>query len=62
MSTDGKPDPSRAKAELKRFFSERPLPVVEMNPRNLRNWTRRDFLLLGVGAAAALTAGAILLP
>jgi DMSO/TMAO reductase YedYZ molybdopterin-dependent catalytic subunit len=62
MSTDGKADPPRAKAELKRFFAERPLPTVEMAPRNLRNLTRRDVLLLGFGAVAALAGGAFLLP
>jgi DMSO/TMAO reductase YedYZ molybdopterin-dependent catalytic subunit len=62
MSTEGKPDPLRAKAELKRFFADRPLPVVEMNPGELLKWTRREVLLLGVGAAAALTGGAFLLP
>ncbi|HEV2948515.1 MAG TPA: molybdopterin-dependent oxidoreductase [Gemmataceae bacterium] len=62
MSTDGKADPPRAKAELKRFFAERPLPVVEMTRRDLRNLSRRDVLLLGLGAVATLAGGAFLLP
>ena len=36
------------------FFGERPLPAIEMAPRVLRYRSRRDFLLFGAGALAAL--------
>src|SRR5712672_553921 len=44
------------------LFEERPLPVNEIDPRVLRNRTRRDFLLFGAGAMAALAGGGFLLP
>ena len=44
------------------FFKERPLPPIEIAPRTLRYRSRRDFLLLGTGALAALAGGALLLP
>ena len=44
------------------FFRELPAPAIEMDPRALRNRTRRDFLLFGAGAVAALTGGGFLLP
>jgi len=44
------------------LFEERPLPVIEIAPRVLRNRTRRDFLLFGAGAMAALAGGGFLLP
>jgi hypothetical protein len=44
------------------FFAERPLPVIEMAPRVLRYRTRRDVLLFGGGAAAALAGARLLLP
>jgi DMSO/TMAO reductase YedYZ molybdopterin-dependent catalytic subunit len=44
------------------LFEERPLPVIEIAPRVLRYRTRRDFLLFGVGAIAALAEGGFLLP
>jgi DMSO/TMAO reductase YedYZ molybdopterin-dependent catalytic subunit len=44
------------------FFGERPLPAIEMDPRVLRYRSRRDFLLFGTGALAALAGGALLLP
>jgi DMSO/TMAO reductase YedYZ molybdopterin-dependent catalytic subunit len=44
------------------FFEERPFPVIEMAPRVLRYRTRRDVLLFGVGAAAALAGAGLLLP
>jgi hypothetical protein len=43
------------------FFGERPLPQFEVYPQVLRRRTRRDVLLFGAGAAAAL-AGAGFLP
>jgi DMSO/TMAO reductase YedYZ molybdopterin-dependent catalytic subunit len=45
-----------------RFFGERPLPAIEMAPSILRYRTRRDFLVFGAGAAAALAGGVFLLP
>jgi len=44
------------------LFEERPLPVIEIAPRVLRYRTRRDFLLFGAGAMAALAGGGFLLP
>jgi DMSO/TMAO reductase YedYZ molybdopterin-dependent catalytic subunit len=44
------------------LFEERPLPVNEIAPRVLRFRTRRDFLLFGAGAMAALAGGGFLLP
>src|SRR5580704_18358750 len=41
------------------FFGERPLPAVEMAPRILRYQSRRDFLVFGAGALAALAGGAL---
>ncbi len=44
------------------FLGERPLPAIELAPRALRYRSRRDFLLFGTGALAALAGGAFLLP
>jgi DMSO/TMAO reductase YedYZ molybdopterin-dependent catalytic subunit len=44
------------------LFEERPLPVNEIAPQVLRYRTRRDFLLFGAGAMAALAGGGFLLP
>jgi DMSO/TMAO reductase YedYZ molybdopterin-dependent catalytic subunit len=44
------------------FFGERPLPAIEIAPRVLRYHSRRDFLLLGAGALAALAGTGFLLP
>ncbi len=44
------------------FFAERPLPAIEMTPGRLRYLTRRDVLLFGAGAVAALAGGGFLLP
>src|SRR5580704_6394798 len=44
------------------FFGERPLPAIEMAPRVLRHQSRRDFLVFGAGALAALAGGGFLLP
>jgi DMSO/TMAO reductase YedYZ molybdopterin-dependent catalytic subunit len=43
-------------------FEERPPPVNKIDPRVLRHRTRRDFLLFGAGAMAALAGGGFLLP
>jgi len=44
------------------FLRERPLQVIEVAPRVLRHWPRRDVLLFGAGAVAALVSGGSLLP
>ena len=44
------------------FFQERPPHVIEVAPQVLRRWTRRDVLLFGAGAIAALAGGGFLLP
>ena len=44
------------------FFEERPLPAIEMGPRALRYQSRRDFLVFGAGALAALAGAGFLLP
>ena len=44
------------------FFQERPPQVMEVAPQLLRRWSRRDVLLFGMGAIAAVAGGAALLP
>jgi len=44
------------------FFQEQPPQEMEVAPELLRRWTRRDFLLFGMGAMAATAAGVFLLP
>jgi DMSO/TMAO reductase YedYZ molybdopterin-dependent catalytic subunit len=44
------------------FFGERPLTPIEMAPRVLRYQSRRDFLVFGAGALAALAGIGFLLP
>jgi DMSO/TMAO reductase YedYZ molybdopterin-dependent catalytic subunit len=44
------------------FFGERPLPKVEIDPQVLRRRNRRDVLLFGAGAVAALAGTGSLLP
>lgn len=44
------------------FFGERPLLQVEVDPQVLRRRTRRDALLLGAGAVAALAGARSLMP
>ena len=44
------------------LFREQPPTVIEMAPQVLRYRTRRDFLLFGAGALAALAGGGFLLP
>lgn len=46
----------------KKFFQERPPRAIEVAPQVLRHWTRRDVLLFGAGAIAALVGGGSLLP
>ena len=44
------------------FFEERSLPAIEMAPRVLRYRSRRDFLVFGAGALAAIAGAGFLLP
>ena len=44
------------------FFRERPPQVMEVAPQLLRHWTRRDVLVFGIGAIAAVAGGGSLLP
>ena len=44
------------------FFQELPPEVTEVAPQLLRHWTRRDVLLFGMGAIAAIAGGGSLLP
>jgi DMSO/TMAO reductase YedYZ molybdopterin-dependent catalytic subunit len=44
------------------FFEERSHPAIEMTPRRLRYLSRRDVLLFGAGAVAAVAGGGLLLP
>jgi DMSO/TMAO reductase YedYZ molybdopterin-dependent catalytic subunit len=44
------------------FFEELPLPKFKVDPQVLRRRTRRDLLLFGTGAVAALVGGGSLLP
>ena len=44
------------------FFAEQPPQKIEMALAHLRGLTRRDVLLFGAGAAAALAGGGFLLP
>ena len=47
---------------LQSFFEERPLTAIETAPRVLRYQSRRDFLVFGAGALAALAGAGFLLP
>src|SRR5260370_26115105 len=44
------------------FFGEQPLPAIEIDPSVLRCQSRRDFLVFGAGALAALAGAGFLLP
>ncbi len=44
------------------FVAERPLPTIERPSRVLRNRTRRDVLMFGIGAVAAAAGAGYLLP
>jgi DMSO/TMAO reductase YedYZ molybdopterin-dependent catalytic subunit len=44
------------------FLSEQPLPIIAVAPLVLRSRTRRDLLLFGAGAVAAMTGAGLLLP
>jgi len=45
-----------------RFFAEQPPQRIEMAPARLHQLTRRDVLLFGAGALAAIVGGGFLLP
>jgi DMSO/TMAO reductase YedYZ molybdopterin-dependent catalytic subunit len=53
---------SASPQNLARFFEERPPQPLEVAPQLLRHWTRRDVLLFGAGALAALAGSVALLP
>ena len=56
---------SKRSSLLKKFqgvLSERPIEPIEVEPSNLRRWTRRDLLLFGAGALATLAVGGSQLP
>jgi DMSO/TMAO reductase YedYZ molybdopterin-dependent catalytic subunit len=70
-SSQGKAIPStRVEPEVKSvsvkkphsFFAEQVPPAIEIAPGVLRYRSRRDFLVFGAGALAALTGGGFLLP
>ena len=44
------------------FFEEQPLPFVEMAPLMMRNRTRREVLMFGIGATAVAAGTGYLLP
>ena len=44
------------------FFQERPPQVMEVAPQLLCHWTRRDVLLFGMGAIAAVAGAGSVLP
>ena len=48
--------------KVNHFFQERPPQAIEVAPHVLRHWTRRDVLIFGAGAIAALAGGGSLLP
>jgi DMSO/TMAO reductase YedYZ molybdopterin-dependent catalytic subunit len=59
---DSSPTESVSPRKPASFFEERPPQVMEVAPRRLRHWTRRDVLLFGMGAIAAAAGGGSLLP
>src|ERR1700721_87253 len=64
--TDQAAPPVEAKSvsakKPQRFFAERTPPAIEIAPRILRHQSRRDFLVFGTVALAALTGAVSLLP
>jgi DMSO/TMAO reductase YedYZ molybdopterin-dependent catalytic subunit len=59
MSDDKK---SRSMKKRQGFLEERSFPTIEMRQGRLRHLSRRDVLLFGAGAVAALAGGGFLLP
>ena len=60
--TRNREDESVASQKAKSSVRERPPQVIEVAPQVLRHRTRRDVLLFGAGAVAALVGGGSLLP
>jgi DMSO/TMAO reductase YedYZ molybdopterin-dependent catalytic subunit len=48
--------------KLQCAIRERPIEPIEVDPSTMRQWTRRDLLLFGAGALAALAFGGSQLP
>lgn len=48
--------------KLATFFQEQPRERIDVAPHVLRHWSRRDVLLFGAGAVAAMVGGGALLP
>jgi hypothetical protein len=48
--------------KAQRFFEEKDPEVIQVVPRVLRRWTRRDLLLFGAGSVAALAGFGYVLP
>jgi DMSO/TMAO reductase YedYZ molybdopterin-dependent catalytic subunit len=71
-SVDREPEPAGSTPSIaaepapalkaKSFFREQPPQLIKVAPNVLRHWTRRDVLLFGAGAIAALAGGGSLLP
>jgi DMSO/TMAO reductase YedYZ molybdopterin-dependent catalytic subunit len=71
-SVDPEPEPTGSTSSIaaesapvlkaKGFFGEQFPQMIEVAPNVLRHWTRRDVLLFGAGAIAALAGGGSLLP
>jgi DMSO/TMAO reductase YedYZ molybdopterin-dependent catalytic subunit len=71
-SVDREPEPAGSTPSIaaepapalkaKSFFREQPPQLIKVAPHVLRHWTRRDVLLFGAGAIAALAGGGSLLP
>ena len=61
-SEPGNASPTEARRESHSVFRERPPEVIEVAPQVLRHRTRRDVLLFGAAAAAALVGYRALLP
>jgi DMSO/TMAO reductase YedYZ molybdopterin-dependent catalytic subunit len=71
-SVDREPEPVRSTPSIaaepapalkpNSFSREQPPPLIKVAPHVLRHWTRRDVLLFGAGAIAALAGGGFLLP
>jgi DMSO/TMAO reductase YedYZ molybdopterin-dependent catalytic subunit len=71
-SVDREPEPAGSTPSIaaepapalkaKSFFREQPPQLIKVAPNVLRHWTRRDVLLFGAGAIAALAGAGSLLP
>ena len=71
-SVDGEPEPAESTPSVaaesapdlnaNSFSREKPPQLIKVAPHVLRHWTRRDVLLFGAGAIAALAGAGSLLP